>query len=61
MANNLNTVTVVGNVTRDPEMRYTSGGAAQGHIRPRRQPLVDEPPDQRVGGADQLLQRGLLA
>jgi len=26
MANNLNTVTVVGNVTRDPELRYTQGG-----------------------------------
>jgi len=29
MANNLNTVTVVGNVTRDPEMRFTAGGAGK--------------------------------
>lgn len=29
MANNLNTVTVVGNVTREPEMRYTAGGQAR--------------------------------
>ena len=24
-----NTVTIVGNVTRDPEIRYTAGGAAK--------------------------------
>ena len=24
-----NTVTLVGNITRDPEMRYTSGGAGE--------------------------------
>lgn len=29
MANNLNTITVVGNVTRDPEMRFTPGGTAK--------------------------------
>ena len=29
MANNLNSVTVVGNVTRDPEVRYTAGGVAK--------------------------------
>ncbi len=29
MANNLNNITVVGNVTRDPEMRYTPSGVSQ--------------------------------
>ena len=29
MANNLNAVTVVGNITRDPEMRYTPSGVAK--------------------------------
>jgi single-strand DNA-binding protein len=29
MANNLNNITVVGNVTRDPEMRYTPTGISQ--------------------------------
>jgi single-strand DNA-binding protein len=29
MANNLNSITVVGNVTRDPEMRYTPSGVSQ--------------------------------
>ncbi len=32
MATNLNTVTVVGNVTRDPEMRYTPGGQPRCNI-----------------------------
>ena len=56
-----NTVTVVGNVTRDPEIRYTAGGAAEGDVRPGREPAVAEPPDQGVGGADLLLQRRVLA
>src|SRR4051794_9799309 len=99
------TVTVVGNLTRDPEIRYTTGGAAKasfgvavsrrwqnrqsneweeqtsffnvvcwremaenvseslgkgrvggGWARPRTDPPVD-----RVGGADELLQRRVLA
>lgn len=29
MANNSNSITVVGNVTRDPEMRYTPSGVSQ--------------------------------
>ncbi len=29
MANNPNSITIVGNITRDPEMRYTPSGAGQ--------------------------------
>ena len=47
-----NTVTVVGNVTRDPELRFTGERAGGGQLRPRRQPPLAEPADQRVGGAD---------
>jgi single-strand DNA-binding protein len=28
MANNTNSITIVGNITRDPEMRYTAGGTS---------------------------------
>ena len=56
-----NTVTIVGNVTRDPEVRYTAGGQANATLRRRREPPLAEPPDERVGGADQLLQRRVLA
>jgi single-strand DNA-binding protein len=28
MANNTNSITIVGNITRDPEMRYTAGGVS---------------------------------
>ena len=50
-----NTITVVGNITRDPELRFTPSGQAAGHVRPRRQPSL--PAERRVGGADVLLQR----
>ena len=29
MANNLNSITVVGNITRDPEMRFTPSGVSK--------------------------------
>ena len=61
MANNTNSITVVGNLTRDPEMRYTPSGVSTVTLRRRRQPLVAQPADQRVGGAHQLLQRRVLA
>ena len=46
-----NTVTVVGNVTRDPELRFTPSRPGGRHLRPRRQPPLAEPPDPGVGGA----------
>ena len=55
-----NTVTLVGNITRDPELRFTPVGPGRRHLRPRRQPPLAEPPDQRVGGADLLLRRQVL-
>ena len=53
-----NTVTLVGNVTRDPELRYTTRRARRGQLRPRRQPPV--PGQRRVAGADVVLQRRRL-
>ncbi len=53
-----NSVTLVGNVTRDPELRFTASGPSHRHVRPRRQPSL--PAQRPVGGADQLLQRDLL-
>ena len=50
-----------GNITRDPEMRYTPSGHVEGDLRRRGQPLVAQPADPGVGGADQLLQRRVLA
>ena len=44
--------------SRDPLHRRRR---RQGVVRHRREPPVAEPPDARVGGADQLLQRRLLA
>ncbi len=55
------TVTIVGNVTRDPEIRYTAERRRQGVVRRRGEPPVAEPQHPGVGGADQLLQRRVLA
>ena len=55
-----NNVTVVGNVTRDPELRFTPERAGGRHLRPRRQPPLAEPPDPGVGGEGLLLRRHLL-
>ena len=44
-----NTVTLVGNCTRDPELRFTLERPGGRHLRPRGQPSLAEPPDQRVG------------
>ena len=52
-----NTVTLVGNITRDPELRFTAVRPGDRHLRPRRQPPLAEPQTQRVGGADLLLRR----
>ena len=42
-----NTVTLVGNATRDVELRYTpSGGRPSPAFGSRRQPALAEPPDQ---------------
>ena len=60
MANG-NSITLVGNITRDPELRFTASGQAMATVRPGRQPPLAEPPDQRVGGADVVLRRRLLA
>ena len=56
-----NTITLVGNVTRDPELRFTPTGQATATLRSRRQPPLAEPPDPGVGGGDVLLRRRLLA
>ena len=53
-----NTVTLVGNLTHDPELRFTTGGRGHGQLRPRRQPSL--PGEQRMAGADLVLQRGRL-
>ena len=55
------TVTVVGNLTRDPEIRYTTGGAAKASFGMAVSRRWQNRQTQRVGGADQLLQRRLLA
>ena len=60
MANG-NTVVLVGNVTRDPELRFTPAGQADRELRARRQPALAEPPNERVGGGDLVLRRRVLA
>ncbi len=55
------TTTIVGNLTRDPEIRYTRDGPGHHHPRGRGQPPVAEPGDQRVGGVHLVLRRGHLA
>ena len=60
MANG-NTVTLVGNITRDPELRFTNTGPGHGQLRAGGQPPVAEPPDPGVGGGHLLLRRGVLA
>ena len=45
-----NSVTLVGNVTRDPELRFTNTGQANVDLRAGRQPPLAEPPDPGVGG-----------
>ena len=61
MANNLNSITVVGNITRDPEMRFTPSGVSKVTFgvacnRSWRNQTVE-----RMGRSDELLQRRLLA
>ena len=58
---NGNSVTLVGNITRDPELRFTPERAGHGHLRPGRQPALEQPPDQRVGGGHVVLQHRVLA
>ena len=53
-----NTVTLVGNVTRDPELRYTDRRPWRRQLRPRRQPSL--PVERRVAGADLVLRRRRL-
>ncbi len=45
-----NNVTLVGNITRDPELRFTQGGQRRRHLRSRRQPSL--PAERRMAGAD---------
>ena len=49
MANG-NNVALVGNITRDPELRFTPTGPGHGHLRAGREPAVAEPPDPGMGG-----------
>ena len=51
------TTTIVGNLTRDPEIRYTREGQATTSLGRGGQPPVAEPGDQRVGGVDVVLRR----
>ncbi len=55
------TVTIVGNLTRDPEIRYTTGGAAKASFGVAVSRQVAEPPVPGMGRADELLQRRVLA
>ena len=45
-----NSITVIGNITRDPELRYTPSGQS---------PLA-EPPEPELGGVDIVLRRHVL-
>ena len=58
---NGNSVTLVGNVTRDPELRFTPNGQADGVLRPCREQALAESPDAGMGGGDLFLRRRLLA
>ena len=53
-----NTITVVGNVTRDPELKFLNSGQAAVRLIGRREPSLAEPPDPGVGGADVVVLRG---
>ncbi len=56
MARNINRVIVVGNLTRDPELRHTPSGMAVCSLRHRRQ-LDAQGRDRPVGGQAELLRR----
>ena len=56
-----NSITLVGNITRDPELRFTNTGQANVTLRSGGQPPLAEPPDPGVGGGHLVLRRGLLA
>ena len=50
-----NTVTLVGNVTRDPELRFTAGGAANASFGLAVNRRLAEPSNSRVGRAGLIL------
>ena len=55
-----NTITVIGNVTRDPELRFTPSGQAVATFGAGREPPLAEPPDPGVGGERLVLRHHLL-
>ena len=57
MATDTNSITISGNITRDPGDALHAERRLEGHLRRRGEPLVAQPADPGVGRADQLLQR----
>ena len=55
-----NTVTVIGNLVEDPELRFTPSGVAMAKIRVRRQPTLARQ-EQRLAGRHKLLRGNRLA
>ena len=56
-----NTTTITGNLTREPEIRYTKRRSGNGPARRRRQPALAGPDHPGVAGGDLVLRRRVLA